>query len=749
MSAEVFRYDQIDSDVERRLDNLLAEMALEEKVGQLVQLTATAMPDFEEIAKKQKEAAAAGVPFRFEAQPRPGLEERVRAGQIGSIFGCADAGLINRMQRAAVQGSRLGIPLLVGNDVIHGFRTVFPIPLAESCTWDPELLQQAARVAAEEASACGTDWIFAPMLDISRDPRWGRIAEGAGEDPFLGMAMARARVLGFQSAGLASGRRVAACPKHYIAYGAAEAGRDYNTVDISERSLRDVYLPPFKAAFEAGAGSVMSSFNELSGVPATINSFILRTILRDELDWAGMVVSDYDAIREVTEHGAAADLKDAARKSLLAGLDMDMVSEAYAAHLVALVDEGSLTEELVTEAARRVLRLKMRLGLFEKPYVDEELAPNLILREDFRAVALETARESMVLLKNKDGLLPLTPGQHRLAVIGPLADAAREMLGTWAIFGQPEDVDTVLESIQAAQAGGVLVHAPGCPIASAEPDGIAAALQAASMADVIILVLGEGAGMSGEAHSRAHLGLPGRQQELVDALAATGKPMVCVLMSGRPLVVPRLAGQVDALLAAWHGGIRAGRAVADILFGAVSPSGKLTAAWPRSEGQIPLYYGHKNTGRPMQGVGTTQFLEPYKSGYIDEANEPLFPFGYGQSYTRFEYSELSVETPVVSVDGTLRASVLLKNAGAVAGTEVVQLYVRDLVGSLTRPVRELKGFQRVTLQPGMECRVSFEVPAAELGFHGLDMQYTVEPGAFKLWIGPYSASGLEGDFTLA
>ena len=749
MSAEVYRYDQIDPDVERRLDNLLAEMALEEKVGQLVQLTATAMPDFEEIAKKQKEAAAAGVAFRFEAQPRPGLEERVRAGQIGSIFGCGDASLINRMQRAAVQGSRLGIPLLVGNDVIHGFRTVFPIPLAESCTWDPELLQQAARVAAEEASACGTDWIFAPMLDIARDPRWGRIAEGAGEDPFLGMAMARARVLGFQSAGLASGRRVAACPKHYIAYGAAEAGRDYNTVDISERSLRDVYLPPFKAAFEAGAGSVMSSFNELSGVPATINSFILRTILRDELDWAGMVVSDYDAIREVTEHGAAADLKDAARKSLLAGLDMDMMSEAYAAHLVALVEEGSLSEELVTEAARRVLRLKMRLGLFEKPYVDEDLAPNLILREDFRAVALETARESIVLLKNKDGLLPLTPGQHRLAVIGPLADAAREMLGTWTLFGQAEDVDTVLESIQAAQAGGVLVHAPGCPIAAAEPDGIAAALQAASVADVIVLVLGEGAGMSGEAHSRAHLGLPGRQQELVDALAATGKPMVCVLMSGRPLVVPRLAGQVDALLAAWHGGIRAGRAVADILFGAVSPSGKLTAAWPRSEGQIPLSYGHKNTGRPMQGVGTTQFLEPYKSGYIDETNEPLFPFGYGLSYARFEYSELSVETPVVSLDGTLRASVLLKNTGAFAGTEVVQFYVRDLVGSVTRPVRELKGFQRVTLQPNTACRVNFEVPAAELGFHGLDMQYTVEPGAFKLWIGPDSASGLEGDFTLA
>jgi beta-glucosidase len=687
----------------------------------------------------------------FAPEVRADLEELIRAGRVGSIFGTADVALINRCRRAAVEGSRLGIPLIVGNDVIHGLRTVFPIPLAEASTWDPPLLEQAARVAAEEASATGTDWIFAPMVDVARDPRWGRIAEGAGEDPFLGGVMAQARVRGFQAAGLASGQRIVACPKHYVAYGGAEAGRDYNTVDISERTLRDVYLPPFKAAFEAGAGTVMSSFNEIGGVPATCNAFILTTVLRDEWQWAGVVVSDYEAVRELLAHGVAADLEDAARRSILAGLDMDMVSNAYAGHLAALVETGAVPPDVVDEAVRRVLRLKIRLGLFEHPYTDEEIAGKVILRDDFREVALRVAQESMVLLKNEGGLLPLAPDAGRIVVIGGLADNRRELLGCWSFHGRSDDVETVLEGMGAYLEGDrAPVYVPGYEV-PAKPGGddaidIPAAVAAARKAGVVVLVVGESADMSGEAHSRAHLGLPGRQQELVDAVAETGKPLVVVLMSGRPLVIPRLAEQATALLAAWHGGIRAGRAIADILFGAVNPSGKLTASWPRTEGQIPVYYAHKNTGRPVSGSGTTQFEEAFKSTYLDEPNTPLVPFGFGLSYTTFKYRNLAVAQRVLGRDGTLEVSAVVKNNGKRAGDEVVQLYVRDLVGSVSRPVKELKAFQRVTLQPGEEQTVRFAVPVRDLGFHGLDMRYTVEPGAFKVWVGPNATEGLEGDF---
>ncbi|MGA7730945.1 MAG: glycoside hydrolase family 3 C-terminal domain-containing protein, partial [Chloroflexia bacterium] len=581
----------------------------------------------------------------------------------------------------------------------------------------------------------------------ARDPRWGRIAEGAGEDTFLGNAMSAARVRGFQTGDLASGRRIVACPKHYAAYGAAEAGREYNTVDLSERTLREVYLPPFKAGFDAGAGTVMSAFNEISGIPATANTLTLRTILRDEWGWPGLVVSDYDAIHELVLHGVAADLKEAARMAILAGVDMDMMSNAYAAHLAALVEEGAVPQAVVDESVRRVLRIKVQLGLFERPFADEALAYGTILRDDFRALALQVAQESIVLLKNHDGLLPLLPGAGRIAVIGPLADARRELLGCWSIFGQPGDVETVLDGIGAyLDDSDIFTHVPGCSVKEDGPANIPAAVAAARDADVVILVVGESDDMSGEAHSRAHLGLPGRQQELVDAVAGIGKPIVVVLMSGRPLVVPRLAEQSTSLLAAWHGGIRAGRAIADILFGAANPSGKLTASWPRAEGQIPVYYTQKNTGRPVTGVGTKQFDEPFKSAYIDIPNAPLFPFGFGLTYTSFGYSELVVETPIVDLDGTLVVSTTVRNTGKRAGDEVVQLYVRDLVASVTRPVKELKGFQRVTLQPGEERRVRFEVPVRDLGFTGLDLSYVVEPGAFKLWIGPDSTEGLEGDF---
>ncbi|HET9224176.1 MAG TPA: glycoside hydrolase family 3 N-terminal domain-containing protein, partial [Roseiflexaceae bacterium] len=744
MERDVLRYDQLDPAIEARVEALLAQMTPAEKVGQLVQVAPFVMPDPDELRRQLEQAEAAGQPFQLAWQPRPGLEEQVRAGAIGSLLNLADARLVNQYQRIAVEGSRLGIPLIIGSDVIHGFRTIFPIPLAEACTWDPELLERAARVAAEEASASGVDWIFAPMVDVARDPRWGRIAEGAGEDPFLGMALARARVRGFQAAGLASGRRIAACPKHYVAYGAAEAGRDYNTVDISERTLREVYLPPFKAAFDAGAGSVMSSFNEISGVPATSNAWLLRALLREEWRWPGLVLSDYEAVRELIPHGVAADLADAARLSMLAGLDMDMMSDAYMHHLAALVDQGFVSEQLVDEAAGRVLRLKLQLGLFERPYVDETIAPQIVLRDDYRALALQVAQESMVLLKNDGGLLPLTPGGQRIAVVGPLADAKRDLLGTWVLFGQAGDAESVLEGLRAALGDDTLTHVPGCPVQGDGPLDIPAAVAAAQHADVVVVVLGEGADMSGEARSRAHLGLPGRQLELLDALAQTGKPLIGVLMTGRPLVIPRMAEQVDALLVAWHGGIRAGRAVADILCGAANPSGKLTASWPRTEGQIPIYYAHKNTGRPMESVGVTQFGEPFKSRYIDTPNEPLFAFGHGLSYTTFEYRDLNVETPFVSPDGTLAVSAVIENTGARAGAEVVQLYVRDLVGSVTRPVKELKGFQRIVLAPGEARVVRFEVPAQQLGFWGVDMRYAVEPGGFTLWVGSDSIGGLEG-----
>jgi beta-glucosidase len=753
MDTPVGHYNTLDPETETRVDALLAQMTLPEKIGQLVQINPFGPADPKDLEAKKQEAEATGEPFRYPPQLRPGMEDLIRGGHIGSFLNVMVADVINHCQRIAVEESRLGIPLLVGADVIHGYRTIFPIPLAEASTWNPALLERASRVAAEEASAAGVDWIFAPMIDISRDPRWGRIAEGAGEDPFLGTAMARARVRGFQATGLTSGRNIAACPKHYVGYGAAEAGRDYNTTDFSERTLRDVYLPPFKAAFDAGAGSVMSSFNEISGLPVTANPFVLRTILREEWKWPGVVLSDYDAVGELIPHGLAANLRDAARLSIHAGLDIEMVSSAYSEHLADLVRSGDVPVALVDDAVRRVLRLKIRLGLFEKPYTDETLAETIILQPDFRELALQVAQESMVLLKNDDNLLPLSP-QIRLAVIGPLARNRRDMLGCWSLNNHPEDVETVLDGLAAYLPEGAFTYVPGCPVRDDRPGeteialDIGATIAAAHAADVVLLVVGESADMSGEAHSRTDLGLPGQQQALADAVAATGKPVVCVVMSGRPLVIPRLARQVQALLAAWHGGIRAGRAIADLLFGAANPSGKLTAGWPRSEGQIPLYYAHKPTGRPAADAGTRQFAEAFKSVYIDAPNSPLFPFGFGLSYTQFSYSDLTIAEPTLSLDGTLVVSATLTNSGDRPGAEIVQLYVRDLVGSVTRPVRELKGFQKIHLNPGEQRTVRFELPVCQLGFTGLDMKYTVEPGDFKVWVGPNAITGLEGTFTV-
>ncbi len=718
------RFTELDPEIEANVDELLSRMTLQEKVGQTVQV----------------------------CPPVLGLEAtetRIRHCQVGSVLSFYGAAGINRLQKIAVEESRLGIPLLVGNDVIHGYRTIFPIPLAESCTWDPDLVEEAARIAAEEASADGTDWSFAPMVDICRDPRWGRIAEGAGEDPFLGAIMAAARVRGFQAGDLASGRKIVACPKHYVAYGAAEAGKDYNTVDISERTLRDVHLPPFQAAFDAGAGTVMSAFNEIGGVPASANPFTLDTVLRQEWGFIGVVLSDWNAISELIPHGFAADLKEAAKRSVLAGVDMDMVADAYHYHLVELVQEGVVPLEAIDEAVRRVLCLKMMLGLFEQPYTDESLAEKTILKPEYREKALEVAQKSMVLLKNDGRLLPLSAEGKHIALIGPLADDHHHILGCWHRIGRDEDTESVLDGFRAVLPPSTKVtHVPGCDLEGVEEPDFQAAIAAAESADVAILVLGEGEHMSGEAHSRAYLGLPGHQQELLEKVYATGTPAVVVLMSGRPMVIPWMAEHVPAILQAWHCGIRAGRAVADILFGKVNPSGKLTASWPRTEGQIPVYYAHKNTGRPAEGEGTIQWNKPHWSIYIDEMNAPFYPFGYGLSYTTFAYSDLDVKTPEVSVDGTLVVTVNITNTGERSGDEIAQLYVRDLVGSVTRPVKELKGFRRVSLEPGESKHVRFEVPVQQLGFHGLTMEYFVEPGEFKVWVGPNAAEGLEAEFTV-
>lgn len=746
MSNQINQYNQIDPAIETRVEALLQQMTLAEKVGQLVQITPSIMPDPDQLTELLAKVGSGEVSIEALFKPRPDLEELIRTGSIGSLLNMANPQQINQLQRIAVEESRLGIPLIVGSDVIHGFRTIFPIPLAEACTWNPELLEQASRVAATEAAAAGIDWIFAPMVDNSRDPRWGRVAEGSGEDVFLGGVMAEARVRGFQTAVSPDNRNIAACPKHYVGYGASEAGRDYNPTELTERTLREVHLPPFAAAFAAGAGSVMSAFNDISGVPASANPFTLKTVLRDEWQWPGVVLSDFGSIAELVLHGVAADLKEAARLAILAGVDMDMMNDAYGPYLAELVAEGSVPEAVVDESVRRVLRLKLALGLFERPFTDETLLNQTILSDGARQLALEVAQQSIVLLKNEGDLLPLSPAK-RVAVIGPLADARRDMLGMWTLFGKEEDAETVLEGV--GRYAVALTHAAGCSLTGSEGVAETAVLAAVDQADVVLLVVGEGANMSGEARSRSQLGLPGQQQALADLVAQTGKPLVVVLMGGRPLIVPRLLEQADAVLMAWHGGICAGRAVADIVFGAVNPSGKLTMSWPRREGQIPVYYSHKSTGRPMTGEGVPQFGEPFKSRYIDLPNEPQFPFGFGGSYTTFEYADLVVEkTAVLPPSSTLVVSATVCNSGSRAGTEVVQLYIRDLVGSVTRPVKELKGFQRITLQPGEAQQVRFELPIAELAFWDAQMQHRVEPGEFQVWIGPNAASGLVGSFAV-
>jgi beta-glucosidase len=715
--------------IDERVEDLLAKMTLEEKLGQLQQLDGHA-----------------------DGKYRPEHLDLARRGLLGSTLNVRSAENVNALQRAAVEESRLKIPLIFAFDVIHGYRTVFPIPLGEAAAWSPADAERSAAIAAAEARAAGVHWTFAPMVDIAHDARWGRVAEGAGEDPFLGSALAAARVRGFQGTDYSRPDRVVACAKHWVAYGAAEGGRDYDTVDLSERTLRTIFFPPFKAAIDAGAGTVMSAFNDINGVPASANPFTLTTVLRNEWRFDGLVVSDYTSVAELIKHGVAGNDADAARAALAAGVDMEMVSRSYVTHGAELVKSGRLPIAAIDEAVRRVLRIKMRAGLFEQPYVDAGRERKMMITAEHRKAAREVAARSMVLLKNDGRVLPLSPQISRLAVIGPLADAAAEMMGSWTGDGKAEDVVSLLAGIKAAVSPstriafvkGVEIDAtvPAGPERSRAPD-VSEAVAAARDADAVILALGEAAGMSGEAASRAHLGLTGHQQALADAILATGRPVVVVLFNGRPLAIPELAESAPAILEAWFPGTEAGHAVADVIFGKVSPGGKLPVTFPRAVGQVPLYYNHLNTGRPPDEKNK------YTSKYLDVPWTPLFPFGHGLSYTEFKVSGLQLNAQSIPETRRLRVSVDVTNVGTRAGDEVVQLYVQDVVASMTRPVQELKGFLRVALKPGERRRVEFWLGREELGFYGRDMKWIVEPGEFRLRVSTSSIGGLEGTFSVA
>ncbi|UCG89363.1 MAG: glycoside hydrolase family 3 C-terminal domain-containing protein [Gemmatimonadota bacterium] len=690
-------------------------MTLDEKVGQLVQY-----PGYSEDRA-----------------------QAIREGKIGSFLNVPGAENSNQVQRIAVEESRLGIPLIFGLDVIHGFRTIFPIPLATASSWDPELVTAIEAIAAREARASGVHWTFAPMVDIARDARWGRISEGAGEDPYLGSAMAAARVRGFQGDDLTAADRIMACLKHYVAYGQPVGGRDYNSVDMSERSLREIYLPPFKAGADAGAASLMSAFNLLNGVPTTANKFTLNQILRGEWGFEGFIVSDWNSVGELVQHGYAGDAADAARLALNATIDLDMASGIYDGQLADLVRANVIPEELLDQSVRRVLRAKFMLGLFDNPYVDPETETAAILRDDHVAAARDAARKSMVLLKNDGALLPLSEDIGSIAVIGPLADNQVDLLGSWHAMGQPEDVVTVLAGIQSRAAPTTTItYAQGSTITGAETDGFAEAVAAARDADVAIVVVGEREYETGEGASRTALDLPGVQPALIEAVHETGTPVVAVIMSGRPLTIPWLAENVPAILQAWHPGIQGGNAVADLLWGDYNPSGKLTASFPRSVGQIPIYYARDITGRPG-----TDFK--YTSRYIDSPDTPLYPFGYGLSYTTFEYGDLTLSADTITVNDTLTVSATVSNTGDVAGAEVVQLYIRDPVASVVRPVKELKGFTKIYLEPGEQQTVQFTLRARELGFFDQEMLWAIEPGVFNVWVGWSSDEGLEGSFVLS
>lgn len=719
------------TEIENKVETLLHKMTLEEKLGQMNQLSPW---DFEDLAK------------------------RVRKGEVGSILNVVNPEEVNKIQKIAVEESRLGIPLIVSRDVIHGYKTIFPIPLGQAATFNPEIVKEGARVAAIEASADGIRWTFAPMIDVARDPRWGRIAESCGEDPYLNAVMGTAMIKGYQGDSLNDPTAIAACAKHFVAYGAAEGGRDYNSTFIPERVLRNVYLPPFKAAADAGCATFMTSFNDNDGVPSTANSFVLKDVLRKEWKYDGMVVTDWASALEMVNHGFCTDGKDAAEKSVNAGVDMEMVSETFIQNLKQSIAENKVSIETIDNAVRNILRLKFRLGLFDNPYV---VTPQTVkYAEKHLQTAKTAAEQSVILLKNENQTLPFTDKIKTLAVIGPMADAPYEQMGTWVFDGEKEHTQTPLTAIKEMYGDKVKVLFEKGLEYSRDKNtaGIARAVSAARQADAVVVFVGEESILSGEAHSLANLNLQGAQSQLIKELAATGKPVVTVVMAGRQLVIADEVKVSDAMLYSFHPGTMGGPAIADILFGKVNPSGKTPVTFPRMSGQVPIYYAQHKTGRPANPTEMLIDEIPVEAGqtsvgcrsfYLDAGNSPLFPFGYGLSYTTFEYSNLSLASDKLTAQDSLSISFTLKNTGNYDGTEVVQLYIQDKVGSVTRPVKELKRFQRVTLKAGESTQVSLSLPVSELAFWGYDMNYTVEPGDFTLWVGTSSTEGLRKDFSVS
>lgn len=720
--------------IDERVAELLARMTLAEKVGQMNQLHAGDMDPVKELG------------------------EDLRAGRIGSLINQVDVDTVNELQRIAVDESRLGIPLLIGRDVIHGFKTVMPIPLGQAATWNPDVVRQGASVAAREAARSGINWTFAPMIDVTRDPRWGRIAESPGEDPYLASELAIAMVEGFQGDDLSAPGTIAACAKHFAGYGEAESGRDYATTNIPENELRNVHLRPFRAAVNAGVTTLMASFSDLNGVPATANEFLMRKVLRDEWGFDGFVVSDWNSIHQLAVHGLTADDRDSALAAATAGIDMDMAGSVYAAHLADLVEEGALDIDVIDAAVANILHAKFRLGLFENPYTDPEALPEIANAEAL-ATAKKAALQSVVMLKNDDGALPLSKDRlDRIAVIGPLADAPYEQLGTWIFDGDRELSVTALEGIRELAGDDVQIEYVRAMETSRSKSTAPFddAVEAAAASDAVVLFLGEESILSGEAHSRADINLPGAQAELVRRVREAGKPVIAVIMAGRPLTLTNIIDNVDAILFAWHPGTMGGTAIAELLFGLESPSGKLPATFPRMVGQIPMYYSQKNTGKPptpdrivhiddidahapQTSLGMTAF-------HLDAGYTPLFPFGFGLSYADFVYEDIRVSAEEIPVGGTITVSAELANRGDVAADEVAQLYVRDLVGNVTRPVRELKGFRRLRVAAGDTVTVSFELHTDDLAFYGRDNTLMVEPGDFHAWIGGSSDTGLRTEF---
>ncbi len=731
--------------MDRFIDQLMKKMTLEEKIGQLN------LPVTGEITTGQAKSSD--------------VAKRIRNGEVGGLFNLKGVERIREVQRQAVEESRLGIPLLFGMDVIHGYETIFPIPLGLSCTWDMKAIEESARIAAVEASADGISWTFSPMVDVSRDPRWGRVSEGNGEDPFLGAAIARAMIRGYQGKDMSRNDEIMACVKHFALYGASEAGRDYNTVDMSRQRMFNEYMLPYQAAVEAGVGSVMASFNEVDGVPATGSKWLMTDVLRKQWGFDGFVVTDYTGINEMIDHGMG-DQQTVAALALNAGVDMDMVSDAFSGTLKKSVEEGKVSAAAIDAACRRILEAKYKLGLFDNPYkyCDVNRPKKQIFTKEHRAIARKTASESFVLLKN-EGVLPLSK-KGTIAVVGPLANTRSNMPGTWSVAAVLDNAPSLVEGLREVVGDRAkVVTAKGSNLIGdadyekratmfgrelhrdnrTDRELLDEALKVAAGADVIVAALGESSEMSGESSSRTNLEMPDVQRALLQELLKTGKPVVLVLFTGRPLVLTWEEEHVPAILNVWFGGSEAAYAISDVLFGDVNPSGKLTATFPQNVGQIPLFYNHKNTGRPLQ---EGRWFEKFRSNYLDVSNEPLYPFGYGLSYTTFAYSDIHLSSTEMSADGELTATVTVTNTGSRDGAEVVQLYIRDLVGSVTRPVKELKGFEKIFLKAGESRKVSFSITPELLKFYNYDLQFVCEPGDFDVMIGGNSRDVKKARFLL-